>query len=65
MAASRMVSDLESSLVVEIPTLDEVEAEIDAGKNDPNSRYYCIRRTFDEKVVIEKDSRKYFVHSKF
>lgn len=56
LAASRMVSNLQISQVVEIPTLQDVEENIQRGKDDPNSIYYYTPREFNGLVKVNKNS---------
>jgi hypothetical protein len=53
-AASRMVSNLQSAEVVEIPSLQEIQETIIKEKDDPNSMYYYTPREFNEEVKIDR-----------
>ena len=61
LSASNLVSNLQSSQVVEIPSLQEVEQEIKMGTNNSTSQYYFTPRKFEGQVKVDKKFCNYTI----
>jgi len=61
LSASRVVSNLQSAQVVEIPSLQEVEEDIQSGKDDRTSTFYFTPRKFQGEVNVDKNSCKHVI----